>query len=40
LTTPRRLQHGDVLHFGRLAYRFMLLNPPEKLAPQVIPTKK
>jgi hypothetical protein len=40
LTTPRRLQHGDVLHFGRLAYRFMLLNPPEKPAPQVIPTKK
>jgi hypothetical protein len=40
LTTPRRLQHGDVLHIGRFSYRFMLRKPPERPAPQVIPTKK
>jgi hypothetical protein len=40
LTTPRRLQHGDVLHIGRLSYRFMLRKPPERPAPQVVPTKK
>jgi len=40
VTTPRRLQHGDVIHIGRLSYRFMLRKPPERPAPQVIPTKK
>ncbi len=40
LTAPRRLQHGDVLHIGRLSYRFMLRNPPERPAPRVIPTKR
>jgi hypothetical protein len=40
LTTPRRLQHGDVLHIGRLSYRFMLRKPPERPIPQVIPTKR
>ncbi len=40
LTTPRRLQHGDVLHIGRLSYRFMLRKPPERPAPRVIPVKK
>ena len=40
LTTPRRLQHGDVLHIGRLSYRFMLRKPPERPAPQVIPTEE
>ena len=40
VTTPRRLQHGDVLHIGRLSYRFMLRNPPERPAPQVIPTTR
>ncbi|HEY5269863.1 MAG TPA: FHA domain-containing protein [Anaerolineales bacterium] len=40
LTTPRHLQHGDVLHIGRLSYRFMLHKPPERPNPQVIPTKK
>ena len=40
LTTPRRLQHGDVLHIGRLSYRFMQRRPPERPTPQVIPTKK
>jgi hypothetical protein len=39
LTTPRRLQHGDVLHIGRLAYRFMLRRPPERPAPQISSTK-
>lgn len=40
VTTPRCLQHGDVLHIGRLSYRFMLQNPPERPKPRVIPTKK
>jgi hypothetical protein len=40
LTTPRHLQHGDVLHIGRLSYRFLLHKPPEHPKPQVIPTKK
>ncbi|HEX7540641.1 MAG TPA: FHA domain-containing protein, partial [Anaerolineales bacterium] len=40
LTTPRHLQHGDVLHIGRLSYRFMLHKPPERPKPKVIPTKK
>jgi FHA domain len=39
LTAPRRLQHGDVLHIGRLAYRFMLRKPPERPAPQISFTK-
>jgi pSer/pThr/pTyr-binding forkhead associated (FHA) protein len=40
LTTPRRLQHGDLLHMGRVSYRFMLYTPPERRKLQVIPTKK
>ena len=40
LTTPRRLQHGDVLHIGRLSYRFMQRKPPERPTPQVIPTTR
>ena len=40
LTTPRRLQHGDVLHMGRLSYRFMLRKPPERAAPQIVPTTR
>jgi hypothetical protein len=40
LTNPRCLQHGDVLHIGRLSYRFMLRKPPEQPAPKVIPTKR
>lgn len=40
LTTPRSLQHGDVLHIGRLSYRFMLRKPPDRPAPQVIPTTR
>jgi hypothetical protein len=39
LTAPRRLQHGDVLHLGRLSYRFMLRKPPERPAPKITPTK-
>jgi hypothetical protein len=39
LTAPRRLQHGDVLHIGRLSYRFMLRKPPELPAPKITPTK-
>jgi hypothetical protein len=40
LTNPRRLQHGDVLHIGRLSYQFMLRKPSEHPAPQVVPTKR
>jgi hypothetical protein len=39
LTEPRRLQHGDVIHFGRLSYRFMLRTPPDRPAPDLTPTK-
>ncbi len=31
----RRLVHGDVIHFGRLHYRFTLRTPPEPAKPQV-----
>ena len=40
LTAPRRLQHGDVLQIGRLAYRFMRRNPPELSTVHVIPSQK
>jgi len=33
---PRRLQHGDIIHFGQLSYRFMLRKPPEKPKPRII----
>jgi len=39
LSAPRRLQHGDVIHFGSLAYRFMLSRPPERPQPRRTPTK-
>jgi hypothetical protein len=39
LTAPRSLQHGDVLHIGRLSYRFMLRTPPEQPAPKITLTK-
>jgi FHA domain len=34
------LQHGDILHIGRISYRFMLRRPPEVPAPRVLPVKK
>jgi hypothetical protein len=40
LTGPHRLKHGDILHFGRLSYRFMLRTPPDLPTPTVTPTKK
>jgi hypothetical protein len=40
LKAPRRLQHGDILHIGRLSYRFMLRMPPERPAPRIKPIKK
>jgi hypothetical protein len=40
LTAPRRLQHGDILHIGRVSYRFMLRTAPERAAPRVTPIKK
>ncbi len=39
LTAPRRLQHGDILHIGRLSYRFMLHKAPERPAPIINSTK-
>jgi len=39
LEAPRRLQHGDVLHIGRLSYRFMLRKPPERPLPKITLTK-
>jgi len=40
LIGSRRLQHGDVIHIGRLMYRFMLRKPPEPAVPKVTRTKK
>jgi pSer/pThr/pTyr-binding forkhead associated (FHA) protein len=40
LHVPRLLHHGDVLHFGRLSYRFLLQNPPEKKTPHREPIRK
>jgi hypothetical protein len=40
LTDLRRLQHGDVLHIGRLSYRFMLRRPPERPAPKITYIKR
>ena len=37
--TPKRLQHGDIIHMGQLSYRFMLRKPPEKPKPRIIPQK-
>ena len=39
LTTPRCLQHADVLHIGQLSYRFMLRKPPERPVPKITPTQ-
>jgi len=39
LAAPCHLRHGDVLHIGRLSYRFMLRKPPERPLPKVTPTK-
>jgi hypothetical protein len=40
LTASRRLQHGDVLHIGRISYRFMLRKPPEQAPPRRMPLKE
>jgi len=39
LSAPCRLHHGDVLHFGRLSYRFMLRKPPERPRPKITPPR-
>jgi hypothetical protein len=39
LTTPRCLQHSDILHIGQLSYRFMLRKPPERPVPKITLTK-
>ncbi len=39
LSAPYRLQHGDVIHFGRLSYRFLLPKPPERPSPRILPSK-
>lgn len=33
----RVLNHGDVVHFGQLVYRFSLKNPPAGAEPKIIP---
>jgi hypothetical protein len=30
-----RLKHGDIIHFGRLAFRFLLRTPPERPKPNI-----
>jgi pSer/pThr/pTyr-binding forkhead associated (FHA) protein len=40
VTSPRRLRHGDVIHIGRVSYRFLLRKPPEIPPPRVFPLKK
>jgi hypothetical protein len=40
LAAPRRLQHNDVIHLGRILYRFMLRKPPELPKPKIILIKK
>jgi hypothetical protein len=40
ISAPCRLRHGDRLQIGRIAYRFMLRNPPEVKVPQLITGKK
>jgi predicted component of type VI protein secretion system len=40
LTAPLVLQHGDILHIGRFAFRFMLRKAPEIHPPHVLPVKK
>jgi len=32
-----RLKHGDIIHFGQLAYRFKLRTPPERTGPHIAP---
>jgi hypothetical protein len=34
---PRRLKHGDVIHLGRISYRFMLRKPPDSMKPRLTP---
>jgi len=33
---PRRLDHGDIIHFGGLAYRFVLTHPPDQQEPRIV----
>jgi hypothetical protein len=40
LQAARVLKHGDVLHIGRVSYRFMRLNPPEPGPVHVVSLKK
>ena len=40
LKDARRLEHGDIIHFGQLSYRFMLRKPPERPKSRVEPAPK
>ena len=40
VTMPCRLQHGDILHIGRISYRFMLRKPPEQGPPRRMSPKE
>lgn len=37
---PRLLAHGDVIHIGRISYRFMLRSAPKRIEPRVEPLQK
>jgi hypothetical protein len=37
LKAPHRLQHGDILHIGRISYRFQLRHPPVRPEPRIQP---
>jgi hypothetical protein len=39
LTAPRRLKNGDVIHIGRVSYRFILHQSVDHASPRGIPTK-
>jgi hypothetical protein len=40
LKVPCRLLNGDILHIGRISYRFMLRKPPERAEPRRTPLKE
>jgi len=37
LASPHQLRHGDVIHMGRISYRFLLRLPADGDKPRVIP---
>jgi hypothetical protein len=39
ITVPHTLKHGDIIHIGRMSYRFMLRTPPTNTGPHLTPHK-